>query len=203
MSSVLRNCQKRKEQGDKFWRKKNTFVFFLVIGGFKPMQANKLFHKEIGVDFAPLGFPPKCRMFSGRALAGLERAVWGPKSQILVTNGIFWTIALLAKHISHCASKISNRIPYLCKIFWGNWKFRLKRRAVLRNHWFSENWQGGNFFAQPEELWSQKKSWKATWCPWTSIWSSWSVLYHFQYTIIYAMYSPCKVLTLKSTRCQW
>ena len=72
-----------------------------------------------------------------------------------------------------------------------------KLRAVLRNHWFSENWQGGNFFAQPEELWSQKKSWKATWCPWTSIWSSWSVLYHFQFTIMihsYYLYDICYMI---------
>ena len=61
-----------------------------------------------------LGFHRKveCSLDSG-GKEGPKRAVWGQKSQIRVTNGIFWTIALLAKQISHCATKRWKFLPVL------------------------------------------------------------------------------------------
>ena len=56
MSSESAELSKENRARRQILEKKNTIVFFLVIGGFKPMQANKLFRKEIGVDFAPWGF---------------------------------------------------------------------------------------------------------------------------------------------------
>ena len=60
----------------------------------------------------------------------------GEKSQIRVTNGIFWTIGLLAKQISPCASTVSNSTSaYFDGNFFENledWKGCVAQSLVLR-----------------------------------------------------------------------
>ena len=71
------------------------FMYFISLKRFESLR-----RRVMGVFSALLGFHRKVECSLGlwsTYIQGPERAVWGPKSQIRVTNGIFWTIGVLAK----------------------------------------------------------------------------------------------------------
>ena len=139
------------------------------------------FVKESDGVFCPPGFSQKSRMFS-RALVyiqGPERAVWGPKSQIRVTNGIFWTIGVLAKQISRCVSQVSTLFKayfdrnFSLKIWREDWKGKKLCCTIIG---FRGSWQEAETFCATESQLGKKlnlnlkktesqigKKWISTW----------------------------------------